>query len=184
MRKIILIVLAVAAVVLTALAVAKINEDNSYKVLYREEIGQACEEFSVPEDLIFAVIKCESDFNPDAKSPAGAVGLMQLMPATFDEVAWRLKESPDASAISDPAFSVRYGVYYLSYLIRYFGNEETAIAAYNAGMGRVNSWLSDSRYSDDGVTLKNIPYKETKDYVNKVLTARKKYKSILGGKTE
>lgn len=106
---------------------------------------------------------------------------MQLMPATFEEIAWRLKEDADLSKMNDPYVSIRYGTFYISYLIRYFGNENTAVAAYNAGMGKVRSWLADSRYSDDGVTLKNIPYKETSDYVDKVCKARNKYQKIIGG---
>ena len=105
---------------------------------------------------------------------------MQLLPSTFEEVAGRLRETPELTMISNPVYSIRYGTFYISYLIRYFGNEETAIAAYNAGIGNVRSWLADSRYSDDGKTLKAYPYRETENYVNKVVAAREKYKSIIG----
>lgn len=181
MRKVFTVCAAVAVVVCVAVLLFMRKEQQEYKTLYRDEIMSAAEEFSVPAEIIFAVVRCESSFDPNAVSPAGAKGLMQLMPATFDEVAWRLKEDPAPELISDPAFSIRYGTYYISYLIRYFGNEDTAVAAYNAGMGKVRSWLADSRYSDDGVTLKHIPYKETSDYVKKVLKARAKYHEILEG---
>lgn len=181
MRKIVTVFVAAVVVVCVGVLLFMRKEQLEYKALYRDEIMSAAEEFSVPAELIFAIVRCESAFDPDAVSPAGAKGLMQLMPATFDEVAWRLKENPGPELMSDPAVSIRYGTYYISYLIRYFGNEDTAIAAYNAGMGKVRSWLADSRYSDDGVTLKHIPYKETSDYVKKVLKARIKYREILEG---
>lgn len=172
---------AAAIIVLAGIVIYLKREESTYKMLYPELVSAASEEFSVPEELIFAIIRSESGFEADATSPAGARGLMQLMPATFEEIAWRLKEDADLSKMNDPYVSIRYGTFYISYLIRYFGNENTAVAAYNAGMGKVRSWLADSRYSDDGVTLKNIPYKETSDYVDKVCKARNKYQKIIGG---
>ncbi len=181
MRKILYAIIAVTVVTLALLIAFKESDDNSYPLEYSELVAAASAEFSVPEDLIFAVIKCESNFDANARSNAGAVGLMQLMPATFDEVASRLKESPETDRINTPEYSIRYGSFYLSYLIRYFGDESTAVAAYNAGMGNVKSWLADSRYSSDGKTLDSIPYKETKNYVEKVTKAREQYKKILKG---
>ena len=150
----------------------------TYQVLFTKEVEAASLEFGVDSSLIYAVIKCESDFDPSAVSSAGAIGLMQLMPATFDEMAWRLKESPDVSAVYEPTTAIRYGTFYLKYLIDYFGSEETAVAAYNAGMGRVKAWLENSEYSDDGVTLKTIPIKETRSYVNRVMKVKNKYREI------
>ena len=180
MRKILYSVLAVAVVALGVFAFIKLRKNNEYKILYSDEISTASNEFSVPRELIYAMIRTESGFDPAAKSKAGAMGLMQLLPSTFEEVAGRLRETPELTMISNPVYSIRYGTFYISYLIRYFGNEETAIAAYNAGIGNVRSWLADSRYSDDGKTLKAYPYRETENYVNKVVAAREKYKSIIG----
>lgn len=152
------------------------------KQLYPREFTEYVEkysnEFSVPEELVFAVIYCESSFDPDAKSSVGAIGLMQLMPATLDWLSGLLDEESPSGEINDPETNIKYGTFYLSYLYEKFGSWETALAAYNAGHGRVATWLEDSEYSDDGITLKYIPFEETRSYVNRVLSAKEEYYSL------
>ncbi len=137
-------------------------------------------EYGVPEDLIWAVIKTESDFDSSAESGVGAVGLMQLMPETFDEITnQRLKEGFDIGMRYDPETNIRYGTYYISYLYARYGNWDTALAAYNGGLGNVDEWLKDPAYGDeDGKSLREIPYQETRNYVKKVNKAMKKYESL------
>ena len=153
-----------------------------YQQSYTDEVEASAEEFNVDENLTYAVIRTESGFREDVVSRAGAVGLMQLMPETF---AW-LQEKLDgevkytAEDLKDPAVNIRYGTYYLSYLTGLYGDVETALAAYNAGTTNVDRWLSDSEYSDDGKTLKSIPYSETAKYVKKVTDAWEKYRNIYG----
>lgn len=135
---------------------------------YTDLILRAADEFSVPFPLIYAVIRAESDFREDAVSPAGAVGLMQLMPETYLYVGGELlNEDPAPASIAYPAVNIRYGTAYLSYLLSRFPVFETAIAAYNAGEARVSDWLSDKELSENGV-LTHIPFQETEDYVAKV----------------
>ena len=135
----------------------------------------AAAEFAVPPALVLAVIEAESDFKPDARSPAGAVGLMQLMPDTFrylrDE---RLLEGLPDEAISDPKTNLRYGTCYLAYLAHRFGDWRVALAAYNAGEGRVSAWLDDPRYGN-GTSLLKIPFPETENYVAVTLNAYRRY---------
>ena len=135
----------------------------------------AAAEFSVPAALVLAVIEAESDFRPHARSDAGAVGLMQLMPDTFcylrDE---RLLETLPDGAIDDPRTNVRYGTCYLAYLRDRFGTLREVLAAYNAGEGRVSAWLTDARYGN-GTELTAIPYPETEHYVARVLAAYRRY---------
>jgi len=150
---------------------------------YKTFIEKYSREYGVPEDLIYAVIKTESDFNSSAVSSKGAVGLMQMMPATF---VWlsddMLREHLDAGMLYDPETNIRYGTYYLSRLYNKFGDWNTALAAYNGGEGNVSNWLADSRYSEDGIKLiiENIPgeFSETKNYVKKVNKAFAKYKDL------
>lgn len=78
----------------------------------------------------------------------------------------------------DPETNIRFGCHYLRHLIDVYGNIDTALAAYNGGMGNVYSWLNDSRYSDDGVTLKYIPFSETRNYVVKVNSSWEHYKEM------
>lgn len=135
----------------------------------------AAASYSVPPAMILAVISTESDFRADALSPVGAIGLMQLMPETFAFLRdARLKETLPDDAVFDVAVNIRYGTYYLSYLFERFGTWETALAAYNAGEGRVIEWLSDPALSD-GNTLFTIPYKETENYVAVTLAAYRNY---------
>ena len=153
-----------------------------YQQKYTTEVEAASKEFGVDENLIYAVINTESHFREDAESSAGAIGLMQLMPDTF---TW-LQENLDgeatysASDLKTPSVNIRYGTYFLSYLIDTYGDNSTAIAAYNAGFTNVDKWLSDPDCSSDGRTLTEIPYTETREYVKKVADARTMYEKIYG----
>lgn len=133
-------VLLLAFVLLAAIVAVKLYLDRkaSFPLTYREQVEALSSEYGVPAPLIFAVVKAESGFQPEARSHAGACGLMQLMPATYCEIAERLGEPCDETMIFDPEQNLRYGVYYLAYLYHYFGDYYTAIAAYNAGIGRVS----------------------------------------------
>ncbi len=148
---------------------------------YEDFISAAATEYQVPEELVCAVIWCESRFHPEAKSVAGACGLMQLAPATFQEVLWRLG-LPEDGDIFSPEQNIRCGTFYLQYLYDLYGDWETVLAAYNAGMGNVNTWLADARYSDDGVSLREIPFSETASYVRKVLDTQEIYRSLYAGR--
>ena len=152
-----------------------------YPQKYTEQVEKNAKEFDVDEALIYAVIRTESGFREDVESSAGAVGLMQLMPSTFD---W-LQESLDgeitysSDALKDPDINIRYGTYLLSVLLKQYDNDvDTAVAAYNAGTTTVDGWLQDSSCSPDGKTLTNIPYEETATYVQRVEESREIYQKL------
>ena len=131
-------------------------------------VNSAAAEFDVPAAMILAIIRAESEFHPDATSSVGAKGLMQLMPQTFSWLCKELEEPHGAEMITDPETNVRFGTYYLSYLHKKFGSWRVALAAYNAGEGRVSEWLDDPSLASGG-TLCRIPYPETAAYVKKTL---------------
>ncbi len=140
-------------------------------------------EYGVSEELVYSVIKTESGFDSSAVSNKGAIGLMQMMPTTFEWLTNDiLREHLDKGMLYDPETNIKYGTYYLSRLYNRFGDWNTAIAAYNGGEGNVSEWLSDTRYSDDGKKLNvdKIPdeFAETENYVKKVNKALKKYKEL------
>ena len=153
-------------------------EKDLYSIEYSEYVQKYSDEYGVDCDIIFAVIKCESNFKPDAKSSAGAMGLMQMVPSTFKDMQKRLGEDLDDNDHFDPETSIKYGTYYLKYLYNYFGDWELVFAAYNAGMGNVSKWLKNDEYSTDG-KLVNIPFPETERYVKKVKAAREEYIKLL-----
>jgi len=135
----------------------------------------------IDAEVILAVIMAESSFRPYAQSHAGAQGLMQLMPSTAAWVAGLMgKTDFDPETIWKPEVNIALGSYYLNWLRRrYNGDMSLAIAAYNAGQGRVNSWLADPALSSDGMTLDTIPFVETRNYVERVEFNRRMYERIL-----
>ena len=156
-------------------------EQSFYPTDYEEEVSKMAAETGLSKALIFAVIRTESGFYANAESAAGAMGLMQLLPDSFDWIQ-RVEEGEEIyshEALLDPAINIRYGCLTLKYLVdRYDGSEQAAVAAYNAGPGNVDEWLEDKRYSTDGRTLSEIPFSETRNYVSKVLSAKEKYETL------
>lgn len=142
-------------------------------------VSKYSEKYDVPEHVIYSVIKAESGFDELAKSGAGAMGLMQMMPETFEDLASNhFGENCVQSNLYDPEISIKYGTYYLSYLYERYGNWSLVFAAYNAGLGNVDGWLDDKAYSSDGQSLDKIPFKETDKYVSRVEKNIEKYDKL------
>ena len=153
-------------------------QKEKYPRKFSQYVTQASREFDVPEPIIYATIKTESNFITDAESSAGARGLMQLMPSTFEWLTTSvLKENLPPQNITDPQTNIRYGTYMLSWLYKLLGDWETVFAAYNAGIGNVNSWLENEQYSKNGKLI-NIPFPETREYVKRQLAHIKKYENL------
>ena len=154
-------------------------EKSAYPRGYSEYVTIYAEKYGVPETLVYAVIRTESDFESGAVSGAGAVGLMQLMPSTFkwltDDM---LFEHLESGMLYDPETNIRYGTYYLSLLYDRYGRWDLALAAYNGGLGNVDEWLEDDRYADGEGGLKKIPFKETRRFVARVTKARDMYERL------
>lgn len=150
--------------------------EKAYPQKYREYVERYSEENGINEYLVYAVIKTESGFRPDAVSDVGARGLMQIMEDTFN---WIKYKSDDEDTVYyemyDPQTNIKFGCMLLGYLYKEFGNVEAVAAAYHAGRGAVNEWLSDKRYSADGVHLDKIPISDTAHYVDKITKAMDMY---------
>ncbi len=153
-----------------------------YPLDYSDYVEFEAEENNLSPYFVYAVIECESGFDPKAVSHTGAVGLMQIMPDTFDWINMRTGMTFDFSEASEPAVSVKYGCYLYGYLLEKYEKEEVAVAAYHAGIGSVDKWLQDDRYSCDGKTLKDIPFPTTKKYVNKVIKTKNIYEKLYDRK--
>ncbi len=158
---------------------------------YTDLVNKAAKDYNLQPALIYGVIHTESRFDPDAGSSVGALGLMQIMPETFD---WLQEKRGEAGKYTSedlytPSVNIDYGSYLLRYFLDYYGNEKCAVAAYNAGFEvsnwledpncspdfEVSNWLEDPNCSPDGMTLDVIPYPETSEYVVKVENAKQKY---------
>ena len=135
-----------------------------YPGAYGRVLADAADEFGLPRDLACAVAAVESRMNPRAVSAAGARGLMQLMPDTYRLAVDNVAGITD---IDDPVSNARAGCWYLKYLLDKFSVRD-ALAAYNAGEGKVRDWLA--------AGLEKYPYPETAAYVHRVERARKVYR--------
>jgi soluble lytic murein transglycosylase len=131
-----------------------------YPLSYEEIVRGHARNYDLEPALLAAVIYQESKFDADAKSDAGAVGLMQLQPETAKGIALRTGGSRfRVEDLTDPEINVRYGSWYLRHLLDKYGDEETALAAFNAGQGNVDSWRKEG---------KGIAFAETRHYVDRV----------------
>lgn len=150
---------------------------STYTLEYYDTVIAACEQYDVSPSLVYAVIRTESKFDPNAVSSADARGLMQLTAVALEWIRLRSDEFDDVTLdqLFDPATNIRCGVYFISLLQEQFSDEQTVVAAYNAGLGKVRDWLGDSTYSDDGKTLHTIPYAETRSYVKRVASSKAIY---------
>lgn len=174
-----IIIILSAAVLFAAFAVTgKSIMKLFYPIKYSEYVEKYSAEFGVDTNLLYAVIKTESSFNPDAVSGADAVGLTQITPETLEWIKWKLGEEDTKTSLHDPETSIRYGAFLLGYLLDEFGNTDVAVAAYHAGMNRVKGWLEDKNLSPDGKTLSEIPVPETAHYVRKINKALNAYKNL------
>ncbi len=151
-----------------------------YPIKYQSIVEAQSERFGIDKYLVYAVIKTESRFKENAVSSSGAKGLMQLMDKTAEECnkkggfGFNLPED-----IYSPEKNITLGCYYLNKLLKiYNGDISLAIAAYNGGTANVKKWLSDGELSDGDGGLIDIPFAETKGYVDKVIYSYEKYKKI------
>ena len=176
--KLIFVIILVASLILGVVANAVI--DAVYRLVYPEEYHQLvtkyAEEYSVPEELVFAIIKVESNFDPDTVSSADARGLMQMLPSTYRWLCSKLGEEYDESNLFDPEINIKYGTYYLQYLYSRFGSWEKVIIAYNWGEGNFSEFLQNEGYTEGDYD--SIPVGETRNYVKKVMHHWEKYKEL------
>jgi soluble lytic murein transglycosylase len=169
-----------AAIVAAAIApwADKAVQEVSLPLRHEDIIRQQAADKALDPALIAGVIYAESHFR-DQTSDAGAKGLMQLMPQTAEYIAQKSGGTAFVQGdLATPQVNIAYGSWYLRYLLqKYEGSEVLALAAYNAGEGKVDEWVADA--SARGETFRaadHVPFAETRHYVEKVLDARKRYR--------
>jgi soluble lytic murein transglycosylase len=155
--------------------------DLRFPLGYRGLIRAQAAATGLPDTWIYAVLREESSFDPGSGSPAGAIGLMQLMPHTARDVAKAAgRRQPSRGDLLDPATNIALGSAYLAAMgARYGQHQALATAAYNAGPHRVDKWLPATPVPAD-IWIATIPFRETRDYVRRVLAYRVIYADRLG----
>ncbi len=151
-----------------------------FPLAHEKLFEKAARRTHLSQNWIYGVARQESAFMYDARSPVGATGLMQLMPSTAKSVSRRQRLTYSKKRLIEPAYNIKLGSFYLKQLLkRYKGNRVLATAAYNAGPGNVKRWLKKFDGPLD-IWIENIPYSETRDYVQRVLTYSTIYSYRLG----
>ncbi len=150
-----------------------------YPLEYREPIATSAQRHRVNPYLVAAIINSESSWDASAKSSQGAVGLMQVLPSTAEQLArWKKVDATryPPSRLSDPEVNIEYGTAYFRYLVERYHEIETALAAYNAGLRRADTWVKAGGNIRDA-----IEYPETKHYVLRVVRGRDRYEALYPG---
>ena len=169
-----LVVIGVLAILPFALRLPDAVMRTMYPLRYEAVIRQASEENDLDPAFVAGVIYTESRFRPDAESHSGAYGLMQLLP---ESARFIQRKSGIKGDYRDPEVNIRLGTWFLGYLKdRYNGDERLMLAAYNSGEGNVDAWTSDEGFD----IAKDIPFKETREYVDNALEAKQTYQELYG----
>jgi soluble lytic murein transglycosylase len=171
----------VAAVLLVSVAASVVHQAASNVALPLSDasiIREQAAQKKLDPALIAAVIYAETKFDP-RPSPAGAEGLMQVLPATAYYLAHLSGGTRfTASDLATPSINLAYGSYYLRYLLDHYGGDEMlAVAAYNAGLTNVDEWVAHAHAQGTQLNTESIPFPETREYVRRVLAAQIEYRA-------
>lgn len=149
---------------------------------YRAHVEQYANFYGMEPNMVYAIMKAESGFRPNVVSYAGAIGLMQLMPETYErDISAKIGREGDASHLYDPETNIQAGVWYFSYWYAYYGTAAETLAAYHAGVGNVNKWREAGYVDEYGVLdVDKIPLQGTQNYVNTVLYYKSQYDALYG----
>jgi soluble lytic murein transglycosylase len=169
-------ILVVAVAMLLPLARKAVNEIG-LPLAYSDVIRQQAADKHLDPALIAAVIYAETKFDPRPSS-AGAEGLMQILPRTAEYLARRSGATTfTVTDLGTPTVNIAYGSYYLRYLLNHYGGREMlAVAAYNGGETNVDRWVAEARSAGGQLTVNEIPFSQTRAYVDKVLQAQQDYR--------
>lgn len=153
-----------------------------YPFPYQGIIHKYANEFLVDPYLVAAIIKAESRFSSEAESYRGARGIMQIMPETGSWAAEQMQiEGFEPGDLYDPEINIRIGCWYLANLSEEFGREmPLVLAAYNAGRGNVRQWVESGTWKGETDNLEDIPFPETRAYVQRVIKNYEKYRWLYG----
>lgn len=152
----------------------------AYPKSYADLVERYADQNGLPRELVYAVIYCESGFDPEAVSSIGACGLMQMTEEAFEWVAFRGGEefAEGYEQIFEPEVNIKFGCRMLGLLLEEYRTVPNALCAYHAGWGTARRWLEDVRYAPDGENIENIPYSDTAHYVKRVQKTAERYQRL------
>lgn len=177
-KLLIILMTIILIIILVVICANKLMIKILYKKEYSECVSKYAQMYNIDENLIYSIIKVESNFDANAVSSQNAQGLMQLMYATAEEVARKNNIELTEENILEPDINIKLGTIYLSTLLEKYECIEVALAAYNAGSGNVDKWIENGIIKEDGSDIENIPFKETNNYVRKIIRDYEIYKKI------
>ena len=150
-----------------------------YPLKYTEYVEKYSREYNIDKYLVYAIIKAESNFNENAKSKSEAIGLMQIIESTAIEIAEKMDLEVSEDDLFHPDLNIKLGLkYYKTLLDKYNNNYQMAIIAYNAGIGNVDKWIQEGTINKEGSNLENVPFKETENYLRKIVRDYEIYKKL------
>ena len=175
-----IIIIIIMAILFGIIRIQNIILKKIYPLKYQTEVEKYCEEYKLDKLLIYAIMKAESNFETNITSGSGACGLMQLMESTAEEMAEKVGyENYTKELLYQPDVNIMLGTKYFSELLKqYDDNIYLALTAYNAGIGNVAKWIEGGIIRQDGTDIENIPYKETNNYVRKILRDYRIYQKL------
>lgn len=179
-KKPILILVALLLILITFICNLKLIGRVIYPIKYTEYISKYSKINGIDPRLVASIIMVESKYDKYARSHKDARGLMQISPITGNWASQEIGiDDFDINLLYDPEINIKIGCWYINKLNKQFNYDiNLVLAAYNAGSGNVTKWLNDEKYSSDGSTLENIPFKETREYIKKITKYYNIYKKI------
>ncbi len=178
-KKGLLLFLLLMAILMVAQGILPNLRRFAYPLPYYEHMAESAALYQVDPFLVAAVIKVESKFDPEALSPRGARGLMQIMPATGRWAAEQMGLNDfQEDMLFDPVINIKIGTWYLANLKEEFnGRLPLVIAAYNGGRGKVKTWLTEGTWDGTYEGRENIPFTETRNFLQRVLDNYEEYRN-------
>lgn len=179
-RRFFISLIVIVGVIALVMNSASVYMKRVYPQKFGEYVFRYAQENNLDPNLVFSIIKAESNFDPKATSRKNARGLMQISEMTGKWGAEKLKlKNYSADSLYDPEINVRIGCWYVRRLMYEFKNDlDLTIAAYNGGSGNVTEWLKDPSLSESGSSLDRIPFQETALYLKKVKKYHSMYKRL------
>ena len=156
--------------------------NNLYPLHYKDIVLKYSKEYGVDPAIVFAIMREESHYDKNIRSPVNAVGLMQIMPSTADWLSPHVGIKRSEIDLTNPDQNIKFGVYYIKFIMNRVYDTELIMAGYNAGHGRAIRWENEYKRLSKYEKYEYIPFEETRHYIRKVSQSYMAYKHILNEK--